>query len=151
MEKAHAYLSRRNMLLAGSGLACAGALVALSGGNAITGGIDQILSGRGGAGSASLANANFPEWVRHVGTRFAVAGGATIRLAGVRALPSIGRRPPGVTRDRAFLAVFDVLGGHSLAGDLIYSIAHPQLGALPIFLSASTDPSNSSRMFAVFN
>ena len=40
-----------------------------------------------------------------------------------------------VTRRSAFAAYFDVLGGQSLPGELIYTASHPQYGPLQIFLS----------------
>jgi len=37
-----------------------------------------------------------------------------------------------------------------MAGDLIYTVSHPEYGAFPIFLSA-TDSRTPGRMLAVFN
>ena len=96
----------------------------------------------------SLAHAEQGEWTAQVGSHFSVDGGYRLRLAGVRPLQSSGARPDHVSRDRAFVAVFDVLGGMTMAGDLIYSVAHPQYGRLPLYLTTSDNP---RRMLAVFN
>jgi hypothetical protein len=96
----------------------------------------------------SLANAEQAEWQAQVGSDLTVEGGYTIRLAGVRPLTSLGERPASVTRERAFAAVFDVRGGATMAGDLIYTVTHPQYGVMPVFLSAT---GTARRMQAVFN
>ncbi|HYJ53617.1 MAG TPA: hypothetical protein VEW04_10650 [Allosphingosinicella sp.] len=97
----------------------------------------------------SLASASYDEWADQVGSTFAVAGGHGMALAGVRALSSSGTRPTG-TRDRAFVALFDVLAGGTMAGDLIYTVSHPESGPFQVFLAA-TDPRTPRRMLAVFN
>jgi hypothetical protein len=74
-----------------------------------------------------------------------------MRLAGVRPMASEGPRPMSVARRSAFVAMFDVLGGQTVAGDLIYTASHPQYGPLQIFLSASADPRTPGRVLAVFN
>jgi hypothetical protein len=96
----------------------------------------------------SLVHAEQDEWTAQVGATFAAVGGYRLRLAGVEPLPSAGDRPAEVTRQSAFLAVFDVLDGKSMAGDLIYAVSHPEYGAMPLFLSASARP---GRMVALFN
>ena len=96
----------------------------------------------------SLADAGQAEWAGQVGSVFTVEGGYRLKLAGVRPLQSSGQRPSGLGRDRAFLAVFDVLGGLTMPGDLIYGASHAQYGALPLFLSATGE---ARQMFAVFN
>ena len=96
----------------------------------------------------SLANAGQAEWAGQVGSEFRIEGGYRLRLVGVQPLNSVGARPADVTRDRAFAALFDVLGGMTMPGDLIYTARHAQYGALPLFLSATGDP---RRMLAVFN
>ena len=67
-----------------------------------------------------------------------------------RPLASGGARPWNLGRDRAHLAVFDVIGGMTMAGDLIYSARHPQYGEIPIFLTVP-DAARPGRMHAVFN
>ena len=148
MDRTGASPNRRNLLLGLAGAAVAG-IVATS----------QLLPGAGQsarrvlAGNRltrrflSLADAEQPEWSAQAGSVFALDGGYRLRLAGTRALQSGGARPSG-GRDRAFLAMFDVLDGASLPADLIYSARHPQYGALPLFLSATDQP---ARMLAVFN
>jgi len=149
MERTASLLSRRHALIGLAGAAVA-AIVAtpllrpsaeprmrrLLAGNAFT---RRFLS---------LAHAEQGEWAAQVGSNFSVDGGYRLRLAGVRPLQSAGERPGHVSRDRAFVAVFDVVGGMTMAGDLIYSVAHPQYGSLPIFLTTSD---SSRRMLAVFN
>ena len=53
-----------------------------------------------------------------------------------------------MTRDRAFAAVFDVLGGARVPSEVILTARHRQYGSLPLFLSATDSP---ARMIAVFN
>lgn len=153
MEKTDNRLSRRNMLLiAGGGIAAASALVAAPFRTQIAGKARAIVtSTRLGRGLVSLAHAGYDEWEAQVGSTFALGGGTGLRLVGVRALPSGGTRPASVTRGRAFVAVFDPLGGQSLAGDLIYTANHGEYGPLPIYLSAASDPRSPGRMLAVFN
>lgn len=98
------------------------------------------------AGAVPLATATQEQWAAQVGQVFEVAG-QTMRLAGVRALPSLGARPASV-RQRGFLAVFDLAGGSALASDLIYDLSHRVHGQLSLFLTATDSP---SRMHAVFN
>jgi len=99
----------------------------------------------------SLADANFEEWQEVVGTVFLVGGGSALKLIDVTAFPSLGIRPLELGRMVAFMAKFDVQGGGTMAGDLIYTASHPAYGTFPIFLSASSDPSTPYRMTAVFN
>lgn len=98
----------------------------------------------------SLADAGYDEWLDQVGSVFAVGGGTGMSLFGVEPLNSSGARPLNL-RDRAFLLHFNVLNGGTMAGDLIYTVSHPQYGPLRIFLSASTDRRTPGRMLAVFN
>ena len=99
----------------------------------------------------SLADAGYEEWLDQVGSVFSIGGGASLKLVAVTAFNDLGTRPMRLGRDHAFLAKFDVLGGGSMAGDLIYTASHPLYGALRIFLSASTDPRLPNRMTALFN
>ena len=148
MERA-SNLSRRNLVigLAGAAVSAAVATTALSpGANERT---RRLLAGnRFTRRFVSLAHADQAEWAAQVGSDFRLDGGSRLRLAGVRPLHSEGNRPAAVTRDRAFVAVFDVLGGGSVAEELIYAASHPQYGALPLFLTGTGDP---RRMLAVFN
>jgi hypothetical protein len=99
----------------------------------------------------SLGSAGYDEWAVQVGSVFAIGGGTSMRLTGVRALESGGSRPIRLARDSAFLAVFDPLGGATMAGNLIYTAVHPEHGALMMFLTASSDSRTPARMLAVFN
>ncbi len=98
----------------------------------------------------SLAHAEMEEWAAQVGAVFLVDGGYRMKLVGVRPLSSSGRRP-GNGRSRAFLAVFRVLGGQTMAGDLIYTANHRQYGTFDLFLSMGKDRPNGARMHALFN
>jgi len=102
-------------------------------------------------GLVSLAQGSFEEWQAQVGSRFAIGGGLTMELSGVRALPSSGARPAGLARDRGFVAFFDPVGGAAMVGDLIYTVNHAQYGPLQIFLSAAPVARAPARMLAVFN
>lgn len=149
MDKAASALSRRNILLGAAGAAIATMVAVprfLPGAEERT---RRLLAGnRFTRRFLSLADAEQDEWAAQVGTVFTAEGGLRMRLAGVRPLASQGRRPASISRNRGFLAVFDLLDGRSIPGDLIYSVSHGQYGRLPIFLSASDNP---RRMLAVFN
>ena len=149
MEKAATTVSRRNILLGVAGAAVAAVVSAplwqpdagqrtrrLLAGNPFT---RRFLS---------LAHAEQAEWAAQVGSTFTAEGGYRLRLSGVRPLPSSGVRPSEAWRERAFVAVFEVMNGMTMPGDLIYRLNHSQYGALPVFLNASGDP---GRMLAVFN
>jgi hypothetical protein len=100
----------------------------------------------------SLDYASIAEWTEMVGSTFQVTGGYALKLVGVRPLISTGHRPWNLGRDRAFLAVFDVLGGLTMADDLIYSARHPRYGAIQMYLNAAGDTATlGRRMHAVFN
>lgn len=151
MEKAEPRISRRTLLLAGGGAATVAALAAP---------LRKTIANRSKSlvraqpwiwRATSLARASYEEWEALVGSVFSVGGGSQLRLAGIRALESGGARPPGLARDRAFVAMFDTLAGGTLAGDLIYTAALGQYAPLPIFLSASNHPGTPGRMLAVFN
>lgn len=144
-----ATLSRRNVLLGLAGAAVAAVIAAPALRPGVADRTRRLLASNSFTRRfLSLANAEQAEWQTQVGSDFAVDGGYTLRLAGVRPLISEGERPTNVTRDRAFVAVFDVRDGMTMAGDLIYTATHPQYGRLPLFLSASDSP---RRMLAVFN
>jgi len=99
----------------------------------------------------SLADADFLEWRDQIGTNFAVGGGANMKLVSLIGLAVPGPRPPDLGRSQAFMALFDVQNGGTLAGDLIYTVSPLRYGPFQIFLSASTDPNLPHRMTAVFN
>jgi len=144
-------LSRRHTLVALGGAAVtAGAVLAAS---------RTTLLGQSSGGSTSstttsrttvnLATAGYDTWLAQVGTKFSSAGGYSLKLSGITALNSTGARPAGL-RDRAFALTFDLAQGMTMAGDLIYTVSHPQYGPLQLFLSA-TGPQTPSRMLAVLN
>ena len=149
MEKQGFRLSRRHTLVAlGGAAATAGVVLAAS---------KTTLLGQSGGGSGSttaarttvnLATAGYDTWLAQVGTKF-TGGGYSLKLSGIAPLLSTGTRPAGL-RDRAFALNFDVSGGLTMAGDLIYTINHPQYGPLQVFLSAA-GPQLPARMIAVFN
>lgn len=152
MKNAGGKLSRRNILAGGGAALAAGALAATAFKTQIVNEARGVLESKAGAPRpVALATASYDDWLAKVGTMFSVGGGTNLRLSGVRPLTSAGARPAGVARAQAFLAVFDALAGARLAGDLIYTVANPQLGPLSIFLSASPDPTTPARMLAVFN
>jgi len=148
MERAASRLSRRNILVGAAGAAVC-AIVATPLLRPVVGErTRRLLAGNPVTRRfLSLADAGQAEWAAQVGSVFTASGGHMLRLAGVQPLLSRGERPAGL-RDRAFLAVFDVAGGASLAGDVIYTLTHPQYGATQVFLSLSGTP---GRMQAVFN
>lgn len=149
MERATTALSRRNILIGVAGVAVAAVIATPSLRPGVADRTRRLLASNSFTRRfISLANAEQGEWQAQVGSDFTAEGGYTLRLAGVRALPSEGERPANVTRERAFVAVFDVRNGMTMAGDLIYTVTHPQYGRMPLFLSTSDSP---RRMLAVFN
>jgi hypothetical protein len=152
MEETRGSYSRRNMLFAAGGAAAAiGATIAMPARAGVGARSAEATPARPSiAGGASLASAGYDEWARLVGTSFALGGGQALVLAGVRALDSAGPRPSG-TRDRAFVAAFDLRGARAMAGDLIYTVSNPASGPFRIFLSAAGDARTPGRMLAVFN
>ena len=149
MERAAPSPSRRNVLLGLAGVAAAGLVATARWIPSAEERTRRILASNPVTRRfLSLANAEQGEWAQQVGSEFRVEGGYRLKLAGIESSRSIGERPQQVTRRRGFIAVFDVLDGASMAGDLIYSASHSQYGSLPLFLSASGSP---SRMFAIFN
>ena len=97
-----------------------------------------------------MATGEMDHWAGKVGTEFTSAG-FRLRLAGVQAFASPGVRPADVTRDRAFLAVFDVLSGGQMPGDLIYALASAGIAPLDVFVNSSVSREYPNRMSAVFN
>jgi hypothetical protein len=150
MQQSGGKFSRRKLLIAGGLAAATAAIVAKP--------LARIIAPRHGSTLVrarvqplSLASAGYDDWLAQVGSTFAIGPGVRIALTGVRSLASGGARPASLGRGTAFLAVFDPIGGATLAGDLIYIAIHPTLGAVTIFLSASPDPATPARMLAVFN
>ena len=153
MDKVETTLSRRKLLLViGGATAAAGAVIAAPYRGVFARRVEQFLRRRPLARTMrSLAYGSYEDWLLQVGSDFAIAGAGTMRLIGVQAFASGGRRPPELRRSSAFVAFFDPLGGRTLAGELIYTLRHPQHGPLQLFLSASADPQTPARMFAVLN
>jgi len=152
MDKAASALSRRNLVLGLAGGTALAGLVALQ---PAAGPLSRqarrfAASNRWTRRFVSLAGADMSEWAGQVGSVFQVAGGWSLRLAGVRPLVSAGERPDGL-RDRAFVAVFDLLGGMDMPAELIHTAAHPDYGAFELFLSAAGEAGATRRMHAVFN
>ncbi len=144
-------VSRRKLLLVAGGVAAAGAFVASPGRDVIARGARKLVSGGSGAQRiATLASASYEQWLGQVGSVFAAGGGVRLSLTGVVPMPAPGARPAGL-RDGAFAAVFDPVGGATLAGDLIYTLSHARHGPVQIFLSAAADPRTPARLFAIFN
>ena len=137
-------LSRRNLLagLGASGVVAAYALTRPS--------APAVAPAKAAAQGRALATGEIDRWRQLVGTEFRAAG-LRLNFAGVRPLTSIGERPANVTRSRAFLVVFDVLGGQQMPGDLIYAMSAPGYGPLDIFLTSGATSEFPNRMHAVFN
>jgi hypothetical protein len=152
-SKPHAILSRRKLL--------AGLTVSAVGLGAVAAqALNRTWFSRDARGSrswwsrqyASLDNGGMNEWSRHVGSEFQVrtgSGAEAMKLVSVQPLTSKGARPAGVSRDRAFAAVFE--GGSGQApGDRIYDVNHKE-GAMKIYFSLADPTSSTIRLQAVFN
>ena len=98
---------------------------------------------------STLATSEKDRWSRMVGDEF-TGGGFRLKLMGIQALNSKGERPPEVTRDAAFLAVFEVISGGYMPGDLIYRMS-TRNQVLDIFLANAFTPEFPRNMHAVFN
>lgn len=149
MEQARSTLSRRNILIT-IGAAFAGT-IALAG-TALRPGFTRqarkvLASTPLTRGMLSLSQAEMAEWSNQIGSTFNVGGGYQLKLAGVQPLLSVGERPASL-RNSAFAAVFDLIRGSSMPGDLIYTLNHPQYGPLQLLLTSTGNP---RRMLAIFN
>lgn len=146
-------LNRRNLMIAGGGaVAAAGVFAVTPLSNPLISEARDVLAGQSWArGFLSLASATQAEWTSIVGSSFALGGGQSMTLVGVRALPSPGSRPYDVARRSGFLALFEPAPGQTMAGDLIYTANHPHYGALQLFLSSAPASGAPARMLAVFN
>lgn len=99
----------------------------------------------------SLEKAGADEWSRHIGARFALAGGVVATLVDVQPLRSPGRRPSGL-RDGAFAIVLETAGGTPLpALDRILDVVHPEAGAMKIYFSTCGGRCGAGRLQAIFN
>ena len=145
MPKPATGLSRRNMMIAGGGtVAAIGAFAASPLSNPLVSEVRGALAGQVWVrGMLSLANGTFEEWQSLVGASFSLGGGATMRLAGVRALQASGSRPYDVARRQAFVAFFDPGAGQSMPSDLIYTATHAQYGPVQLFLTQCTSAPRS--------
>lgn len=149
MQLTDLHLSRRRVVALGGAAVAVGALLAAPFKAAILESARELVGALPLAKrTVNLATAGYADWLAQVGSTFA-GGGYSLRLVGITPLISTGARPAGL-RDRAFALNFDVAGGRTMAGDLIYTINHPQYGPLQVFLSA-TGPQTPARMLAVFN
>jgi len=151
MDKVETRLSRRNVLLGVGGASVVGALFAAPIGTSIVRGTKSLArSVTSPTPTLSLANGSYDLWAGLVGSVFALGDGSRMQLVGVRAFPEGGTRPANL-RARAFVAVFDPLGGARPASDIIYTANHALHGPVPIFLAAASDSRTPARMLAVFN
>ena len=99
--------------------------------------------------TSTLATSEMDRWTKMVGSEF-TGGGYRLKLMGVQAMNSSGVRPPDVTRDSAFVAVFEVLAGGYMPGDLIYRLS-TRNQVLDIFLANAFTSQFPRNMNAVFN
>jgi hypothetical protein len=154
-SKPQATVSRRKLL---SGLAVS----AVGLGAVAASALNRTWFSRDARGSGSwwdrqftaLDHAGMNEWRRQIGSEFRVGaetGATSLKLVEVRPLASSGARPAGVSRDRAFLAVFDGgAAGQRPAGDRLYDVAHSR-GDMRIYFSAADPAATTARLAAVFN
>ena len=145
LENAPHKLSRRHVVAGAAGLG----VVALAA-NAVTRaptGPAQTSTTASFVARRPLVQAARADWESQIGSIFRVVGGYRLRLTGTRAFQHADSRPAGVRR-RGFLAVFEVLDGKSMAGDLIYGMWQREYGGMQLFLSNSGSP---RIMHALFN
>lgn len=99
----------------------------------------------------SLERGGFDEWTRQVGSEFQAkteSGTAALKLVAVNPLNSKGARPDDVTRDRAFVAVFDAGSANLPAGDRMYAV-NGAAGDLNVFFGPANP--KTAHIDAVFN
>lgn len=145
MENVPHKLSRRHVVAGAAGLG----VVALAA-NAVTrapSGPAQTSTTASFVARRPLLEAARADWESQIGSIFRVIGGYRLRLTGTRPFPSADSRPAGVRR-RGFMAVFEVLDGQTMAGDLIYGMWQREYGGMQLFLSNSGSP---RIMHALFN
>lgn len=136
-----ARLSRRTVILAlGAGLGgtAAGAAPALA----------ASAGSRTPRGAAALERGAMGDWAAFVGERFQVAGGGTLRLAGVEGLCSGGPTPSG---RRCFAALFESVGGPAPEGGRTYALAARSAAPMSLYLGVRAEVRGRSRLVAVFN
>jgi hypothetical protein len=154
MERTGASLSRRRLLIGLGGAAtAAAAIVKTPLGPVIATRVRELVRTQPVLSRMliSLADADFLEWRDQIGTSFALGGGTNMKLVSLIGMAVPGPRPANLGRSQAFMALFDVQNGATMAGDLIYTVSPLRYGPFQIFLSASSDPSLPHRMSAVFN
>ncbi|HZF95138.1 MAG TPA: hypothetical protein VEZ20_09725 [Allosphingosinicella sp.] len=98
--------------------------------------------------AADLARGGMSDWAAHVGTRFAIAGGGTLRLVSVEPLCSGGPTP---ARSQCFAATFEAAGGAAPEGGATVFLAAPGAGAMPLYLGPRSAAGGRFRLVAVFN
>lgn len=99
----------------------------------------------------SLERSGFDEWSRQIGSEFQArteGGTAALKLVAVNPLNSKGARPDDVTRDRAFVAVFDAGSANLPAGDRMYAV-NSTSGDMNIFFGPANP--KTAHIDAVFN
>ena len=138
-------------MIAGGGAAVAGlGVVALTPlGNPVKSKAREVLASSGlGRSMLSLADGTMAEWQAQVGSTFAVGGGTTMRLAGVRAMNSGGERPDERHPPLGLRRLFRVARRPVPA-------RRPDLHGQPFAIRAdaalSLEASPGRRMLAVFN
>lgn len=101
-----------------------------------------------------LATAGQNDWAREVGTRFLVdteAGVSQLALVAVEPLPSLGKRPKGVARTKAFVAKFEAVAGALPSGDRTYSVRNPKFKTMDVYFSEAFQNGGHTSLQAVFN
>jgi hypothetical protein len=154
MKKHGSALSRRKMLaITALGVGGLGAMAASA--------LNRnwfVKDGRGRANwwnrqNRALASAGLNEWSAQLGSAFEFqteSGASMFKLVAVTPLLSSGARSEEVTRDRAFLAVFQGTAASTTSGNRIYATRHAT-GALDIFVGATDLTGTRPTLNAVFN
>jgi hypothetical protein len=145
-EKRGVRLSRRVVV---AGLCASGAYAATRTVQALQPGASPPL-GIGQQRALALKTGGIDAWTRMRGSEFSALG-FRLKFLGTRPLISEGERPPEVARRSAFLAVFEIVGGGQMPGDLIYTLATRGVAPFDVFLSSAASARFPNRMHAVFN
>lgn len=98
--------------------------------------------------ATDLERAGIAEWSAHVGARFDVAGGGSLRLVAVEPLGSGGPMP---SRSQCFAAVFEGAAGPVPEGNATLAVAAPGARPMPLYFGARFPAGRRSRLIAVFN
>jgi hypothetical protein len=134
-----AALSRRSLLTAiCAGMAASAAPAAVPG----------AVRAAGPRALADLQRGGLTDWQAHLGQRFSLGSGGSLRLVAVEPLCSGGPTP---ARGQCFAALFEAAAGAAPEGDATYWLVSQNSAPMPLHLGAAAQVGGRTRLVAVFN